>query len=140
MKNYSEGIDQPYFDVKQFKNGNFKIIKKKPKNPSISEKVINSTKNEEEVEEKTSKIYYSDNQLIFEHIIELNQKIDKLMTKQKKLKKKYQTLQNDIYVDDSDEITEIKEDEFDPPKVTPKRPNLSPQKIQTRSTRHNWRS
>lgn len=38
MKNYSEGIDQPYFEVKQFKNGNYKIIKKKPTKPTISEK------------------------------------------------------------------------------------------------------
>ncbi len=62
LKNYSEGIDQPYFSVKQFKNGNYKIIKKKPTQPSVSgyamrqisdltpEKVISSNKTEEEPE------------------------------------------------------------------------------------------
>ena len=49
-----------------------------------------------------AKKYYTDNQLLFEHIIEINAKIDKLTSKHKKLKKKYNTIRNDIYADDED--------------------------------------
>ena len=38
----------------------------------------------------------SDNQLMMEHIIELNNQVNKLMNKQKKLKKKYRSLKHDI--------------------------------------------
>ena len=42
-----------------------------------------------------------------EHIIELNNQVNKLMTKQKKLKKKYKTLKYDIYEDvDENQITQ----------------------------------
>ena len=39
---------------------------------------------------------------MFEHIIELNTKIDRLTAKHKKLKKKYNTIRNDIYADEDD--------------------------------------
>ena len=41
----------------------------------------------------------SDNKLMMEHIIELNNQVNKLMNKQKKLKKKYRSLKHDIYED-----------------------------------------
>ena len=100
VNNARNGYDQPYYDVKLFKNGKYRIIKKKETAPSVAQKVITSTN----TPEKEKKAYYSDNQLLFEHIIELNAKVDKLMTKHKKLKRKYQTLQNDIYADE-DEIS-----------------------------------
>ena len=121
IKNHLDGIQTSYFDVKQFKNGNYRIVKKKPTNPSVSEKVIKHVENDGSSEahrrfEKTpQKVYYSDYQLLFEHVIELNSKIDKLTAKHKKLKKKYQTLQNDVYVDDADEITEFTEKPTIPP-------------------------
>ena len=100
VNNARNGFDQPYYDVKLFKNGKYRIIKKKETTPSVAQKVITSTN----TPEKEKKAYYSDNQLLFEHIIELNAKVDKLMTKHKKLKRKYQSLQNDIYADE-DEIS-----------------------------------
>ena len=56
------------------------------------------------------------------------------MAKHKKLKKKYQNLQNDIYVDE-DELVETKNDEeYEPsPKVPHPKPSLSPQRISPRS-------
>ena len=113
VANARNGLDQPYYDVKLFKNGKYRIIKKKETAQSVAQKVITSTT----APEKEKKAYYSDNQLLFEHIIELNAKVDKLMTKHKKLKRKYQTLQNDIYCDE-DEISvpqtiESKEPEHD---------------------------
>lgn len=131
IKNHLDGINQPYYDVKQFKNGNYHITKKKPQNPTIPEKVITSS---DSIKETPSKVYYSDNQLLFEHIIDLTQKVDRLMTKHKKLKKKYNSLQKDIYIEEPEEDTE---NDPDPPKIIPQRPNISPQPIKTRQ---NWRS
>ena len=99
LSNAKAGIDQPYYEVKTFKNGKQRIIKKKTVTPTVSQKAIKTTPSPTNAEQK---VYYSDNQLLFEHIIELNAKVDKLMTKHKKLKRRYQALQNDIYVDDEE--------------------------------------
>ena len=109
VNNARNGLEQPYFDVKFFKNGKYRIIKKKTTAPTVSQKVITNTS----TPEKEKKSFYTDNQILFEHIIELNAKVDKLMTKHKKLKRKYQSLQNDIYAEDEDVVVpqQIKEPE-----------------------------
>ena len=101
VANAKNGVEMPFFDVKFFGNGKYRIVKKKPVKPTISQKVIknNSSNND-------NKVYYTNDQLLMEHIIELNSKVDKLMTKHKKLKRKYQTLSADIYVDDNEESCE----------------------------------
>ena len=98
VSNAKNGINQPFYDVKLFKNGKYRILKKKEQQQTISQKIVNSNS----IPKEDKKVYYSDNQILFEHIIELNAKIDKLTNKHKKLKRRYQTLQNDIYVDDED--------------------------------------
>ena len=103
IANAKSGIEQPNFDVKFFSNGNFRIIKRKQVKPSVSQKVINAdNENSLDKQIQDKKIYYTNDQLLIEHIIELNSKVDKLMTKHKKLKRKYQTLCTDLYVDDND--------------------------------------
>ena len=52
------------------------------------------------------KVYYTNDQLLIEHIIELNSKVGRLMNKHKKLKRKYQTLCTDLYVDEQDNYSE----------------------------------
>ena len=102
VANAKNGLDQPNFSVKFFKNGKYRILKKKEQTPTVSQKIISS--NAESTKQPEKKVFYSDNQLFFEHIIELNSKVDRLMQKHKKLKRKYQALQNDIYVDDDEEV------------------------------------
>ncbi len=102
VANAKNGLDQPNFSVKFFKNGKYRILKKKEQTPTVSQKIISS--NAESTKQPEKKVFYSDNQLLFEHIIELNSKVDRLMQKHKKLKRKYQALQNDIYVDDDEEV------------------------------------
>ena len=151
VANAKNGLDQPNFDVKFFKNGKYRILKKKETAPTVAQKVITSTT----TPEKEKKAYYSDNQLLFEHIIELNAKVDKLMTKHKKLKRKYQSLQNDIYADE-DEISvpqtikepepvnvEVKNEVNDEPPVqqpvqTQQQPPPIPKPVYNK--RMNWRS
>lgn len=107
IANAKSGIEQPNFDVKFFSNGNFRIIKRKQVKPSVSQKVINAdNENALDKQIQDKKIYYTNDQLLIEHIIELNSKVDKLMSKHKKLKRKYQTLCTDLYVDDNDNINE----------------------------------
>ena len=98
VANARNGYDQPNYDVKLFKNGKYRIIKKKEPVKSVTQKVITNSS----TPEKEKKIFYTDNQLLFEHVMELNAKVEKLMTKHKKLKRRYQTLQNDIYAEDDE--------------------------------------
>ena len=100
VANAKNGVDMPFFDVKFFGNGKYRIVKKKPVKPSTSQKVIKANSS---TSINDNKVYYTNDQLLMEHIIELNSKVDKLMTKHKKLKRKYQTLSADIYVDDNEE-------------------------------------
>ena len=140
IANAKNGVEQPNFDVRFFNNGKFRIVRKKQKPPTISEKVVKT----QSIPVNEKKAYYTDNQLLFEHIIELNAKIDRLMSKHKKLKRKYQTLQNDIYIED-DEIESTKHTVEEPivnepivnePPATPIINNIQP----TTPTRQNWRS
>ena len=139
ITNARAGIDQPYYEVKTFKNGKQRIIKKKTVTPTVSQKAIKTTPSPTNAEQK---VYYSDNQLLFEHIIELNAKVDKLMTKHKKLKRRYQALQNDIYVNDDEveepvvsEEVEAKTNEEQKEQVK-NQPNAYVQPVSTRG----WRS
>lgn len=134
ISNYQNGINQPFYDVKQFKNGKFRILKKKEIQPTVAQKVVNE--NSEKLSKKEQKVYYSDNQLLFEHIIELNAKIDKLMNKHKKLKKKYQNLQSEIYVDDN-ESEEYCVNNFDEKKLIQQQQNL---RQQQNFQQKGWRS
>ena len=82
------GIPNEHYDVILLKNGNTRIVKKKIKTPSLSTRLIDQAQNKENNDqEKNKKVYMSDNQLMMEHIIELNNQVNKLMNKHKKLKK-----------------------------------------------------
>ena len=102
------GIPNEHYDVILLKNGNTRIVKKKNKTPtqSVASRLISQTQNNQTP--TPNKIYMSDTQIMMEHIIELNNQVNKLMTKQKKLKKKYKTLKYDIYedVDEEKQITQ----------------------------------
>ena len=80
VNNARNGYDQPYYDVKLFKNGKYRIIKKKEQAQTVAQKVITNSS----APEKEKKVFYSDNQLLFEHVIDLNAKVEKLMAKHKK--------------------------------------------------------
>ena len=86
------GIPSEHYDVIVLKNGNTRIVKKKIKTPSLSNRLINEQKQEVN---NSKKLYMSDNQLMMEHIIELNNQVNKLANKHKKLKKKYRVAQID---------------------------------------------
>ena len=100
IANAKSGVDQPYFNVKFFKNGRTQITKKKETPQTVSTKITS----QKAPAKKDSPVYYTDNQLLFEHIIELNAKVERLMQKHKKLKRRYDTLQDDLYIDSEAEL------------------------------------
>ena len=142
VANAKNGVDMPFFDVKFFGNGKYRIVKKKPVKATISQKVIKNNPSNND-----NKVYYTNDQLLMEHIIELNSKVDKLMTKHKKLKRKYQTLSADIYVDDNEETTNEqanndKSNEDKNKTKTNEEPENKPQTITTKhiKQRSSWRN
>lgn len=144
VANAKNGVDMPFFDVKFFGNGKYRIVKKKPVKTTISQKVIKNNPSNND-----NKVYYTNDQLLMEHIIELNSKVDKLMTKHKKLKRKYQTLSADIYVDDNEEPTTESPPPTDGKNKTPstdepinEQPKNSPQTMTTKHIRQrsSWRN
>ncbi|KAH0786552.1 hypothetical protein GPJ56_009623 [Histomonas meleagridis] len=100
IANAKKGIENEFFDVKFFKNGNARVTAKKSKTPTVSQKIIKNNND--------GKVYLSNDQLLMEHIIELNSRLDKLTGKHKKLKKKYHRLRDDIYID-AEEIPSVEQ-------------------------------
>ena len=131
ISNFKNGIDNEFYDVKTLKNGTTRIVKKKNKSQSLSNKLISgqglcprleepspsglhnrSLNKDNEQFVKPEKKYLSNEQLLMEHIIELNTQMNKLKNKQKKLKNKYKGIKRDLYVD-VDENDEPHNDEKD---------------------------
>ena len=71
ISNFKNGIDNEFYDVKTLKNGTTRIVKKKNKSQSLSNKLISGRKDNEQFV-KPEKKYLSNEQLLMEHIFELN--------------------------------------------------------------------
>lgn len=100
------GIENDHFEVKIFKNGNHKIVLRKPPKKSIAQKTI----------ENKSAVMTND-QLLMEHVIDLESRFKAIEIKHKKLKKKYKNLKQDLYIDAEEEnppVEEVKKEEKKP--------------------------
>lgn len=106
IANAKNGIDNENYNVRFFKNGNTHItLKKQTKAQELIK--LNET-NSEQISLPSSR-YLTDNQLLFEHIINLETQYGKLHAKHKKLKKRYNELEGYLYADDSDDNEEPKQ-------------------------------
>ena len=94
------GKENEFYSVKLFKNGKTKISLKKQ---SKAQQLIQSNEANVEKISLPSSRYLTDNQLLFEHIINLETQYSKLSQKHKKLKKRYNDLEGYLYADDSDD-------------------------------------
>ena len=141
IQNARNGIDNQFYSVKLFKNGNTRICKKKK--PAVSESIVNSGGKREV---QGQQVYFTDQQLIWEHLFELERNYAKLYGKHKKMKARYNDLiyepeyviKPEIHEDVKPEIKEdIKPIEDVKPEVH-KEPQIQskPQQIK----RGNWRS
>jgi len=136
INNAKAGVASDIYDVKFFKNGNIRIKNKKIKSPPVSTRAAKQAPPAAE----PPKVYYTDQQLLMEHIIELNSKCDKLLAKHKKLKRKYKALSNDVYIDTDDE-PQIEEQ---PPVQQQPQVKFAPQQMpvqrQPKPVTRGWRS
>ena len=115
VNNARNNIENDYYDVMFYKNGNYRILLKKNPNISLSQKHINNNENNTKSIDNTESIengknqYLTDNQFLMKHILKLNSKVEHLRNKQKKLKRKYKKMKFDIYedVDNTESNTEI---------------------------------
>jgi hypothetical protein len=70
------GNQYQHFDGKEYKNGSKRIIKRKE--PTIRNVAL---KNTSQPKVDVDKVYLTDNQILMEHIIKLNKKVEKLKSK-----------------------------------------------------------
>ena len=94
IQSTNDGFEQPHYKVTKLKNGNYRVSKKKANTPTLSQSLIQSTS---KVPSEKG-IHMSNEQLMFEHVLDLNRKLDALTNKHKKLKRKYKDMESDLYV------------------------------------------
>ena len=98
---YKNGGEDDYYKVYFYKNGTNKIVKKKqpPK--------YNTAKRLLEQQQLQSKPVMTTEQILMEHVIDLEAKYATLYQKHKKLKKNYKSLHEDIYCDSDDDYRQV---------------------------------
>ena len=147
IEGFNNGVEDPYFKVMKMKNGQMRITKR-------SNPLQNDAENAHEVvTEKVQKQFngkrLTDNQLLFEHIIDLERKMVEMRFKHKKLKKRYNKLEQDIFdeSDDSEPVHEQPAAEFEVdytkemPEQTPAEPVPVPEIRSRKAMRKpNWRT
>ena len=91
INNAKNGIENEFYKVQFYKNGNSRIVKRKQPPTSTSENII-----------KQRAPGLTTEQLLMEHVIGLESQLATLRQKQKRLKHNYKSLYQDIYVEDEE--------------------------------------
>ena len=92
---YKNGGEDEYYKVYFYKNGTNKIVKKKqPPKYNTAKRLL---------EQQNARPVMTTEQILMEHVIDLETKYATLYQKHKKLKKNYKSLHEDIYYDDEDD-------------------------------------
>ena len=102
ISDFENGVENQYFKVMKMKNGQIRITKRTTplvQDVERAHEVVNN-----KIDEKFINKRLTDNQLLLEHIIDLEKRYEIMRLKHKKLKKRYNKLENDIFDDDSDEL------------------------------------
>lgn len=129
MREYADGVDNKYYKVMKMKNGQMRITKRS--NPLVDADTAHETVSDK-IDTRFGKRLTND-QLLLEHIIDLEKRYEVMRMKHKKLKKRYNKLEQDIFDDESDDMsggmdvigeTEVKIDET--PVEQPNRPRHVP--------------
>ena len=102
IANAKSGIENEHYNVHFFKNGGTRITLKKQ---TKAQELIKLNDANPERPTPAPK-YLTDNQLLFEHVINLETQYSKLHAKHKKLKKRYNELEGYLYANDSDDDDE----------------------------------
>ena len=141
---YKNGGEDANFKVKFHKNGNYSILKRNERKQTTSERVIENSQNGKPQKENSKIKYLSTQDLLMEHVIDLESKYAYLEAKHKSLKKKYKQMKQDIYEDDEDiGIPQKQEPEpQQPQEIQPEQQQIPRANIMNRPLRNktNWRS
>ena len=103
---YKNGGEDEHFKVTFCKNGSNRIAKKKQQKEQLSTKLIGN-ENKKPVQNSVSNRSLTNEQLLMEHVIDLEAKFATLQQKHKKLKKYYKSIHEDIYAEDNDLANEV---------------------------------
>ena len=101
IEGFNNGVEDPYFKVMKMKNGQMRITKRS--NPLQNDAESAHEVVTEKVQKQFNGKRLTDNQLLFEHIIDLERKMVEMKFKHKKLKKRYNKLEQDIFDESDDE-------------------------------------
>ena len=140
---FEKGHDNPYFKVMRMKNGQIRISKRREPLCNDASNAPDSAKQriEQKLKKGGSTKHLTNEQLLMEHIIDLETRYEKMRMKHKKLKKRYNALENTIYEDDDDDV---------PQDITPRLSTPEPEPVEqepvhmpvrrVRTTRSSWRN
>ena len=92
------GIENEFYKVSFCKNGATKITKRKQPKQSVAEKLISSAEQKPNIQP----VSMSNEQLLFEHIINLESQMATLRQKHKRLKRSYKQMYQDVYIDEDE--------------------------------------
>lgn len=102
INEFNNGVDNKYYKVHKLKNGSIRITKRAnplTNNAEDAHETVNK-----KIDNKLNTKRLTDNQLLLEHIIDLEKRYEIMRMKHKKLKKRYNKLECDLFEDDSDEL------------------------------------
>ncbi len=105
LDGFEQGTEDPYFKVIRMKNGAIRITKRAiPLLNDVQQAVqANSERVEKKVLKHASGSRLTNEQLLMEHIMDLETKFEAMRLQHKKLKRRYNELESTIY-DDADEV------------------------------------
>ena len=123
MSKFEKHEEDPYFKVIRMADGGIRITKRKiPLNSDVRE----AQKIRAAAIENKSKGHLTNEQLLMEHIIDIEARLETMRLKHKKLKKRYNELESNLYEDVKDEPVGVK-DEQQPEPQQPQQRSESPQ-------------
>ena len=105
ISDFENGVENQYFKVMKMKNGQIRITKRfNPlPTPDKAPEVINN-----KINKQYNNKLLTNEQLLLEHMFELERKYEQMRLKHKKLKKRYNKLETDLF-DDSDDELDVRE-------------------------------
>ena len=92
---FEKGVEDPYFKVIRMSNGAIRITKRR--NPIVADVKQAQEERSTRIANKVGRL--TNEQLLMEHIIDLETRFESMRLKHKKLKKRYNELENSIYED-----------------------------------------
>lgn len=101
---YKNGGEDEFYKVYFYKNGTNKIVKKKqPPKYNTTKRLLQQA----QLEQANKTPMMTTEQILMEHVIDLEAKYATLYQKHKKLKKNYKSLHEDIYCDSDDDYRQV---------------------------------